>query len=114
MLDKRPDSYNLSMRYCLFLATVVTSIPGFAADVKVMDEIVCKVNGDIITRSELDRDRKRLEADMRQQGLNGARLQDALQQYTPNLLRERIDQLLLIQKAKELNFKVETDVNKEL
>lgn len=114
MPAKLPVSYNLIMRYCLFLATVVTSIPGFAADVKVMDEIVCKVNGDIITRTELDRDRKRLEADMKQQGLNGTRLQDALQQYTPNLLRERIDQLLLIQKAKELNFKVDSDVNKEL
>src|SRR5262245_15294711 len=100
------------MRYSFLLATVVTLIPGFA-EVKVMDEIVCKVNGDIITRTELDRDRKRLEADMKQQGLNGPRLQEALQQYTPNLLRERIDQLLLIQKAKELNLKVETDVNKE-
>ena len=33
----------------------------FAADVNVIEEIVAKVNGDIITRGELEKTRKQLE-----------------------------------------------------
>lgn len=86
----------------------------FCADLTVVDEIVAKVNGDIITRSELARSRKQLEADLRQQGVVGGRLTEALQESGSNLLRERIDQLLLIQKAKELNINVDNELTKIL
>jgi len=98
------------MRYFVLLAVAGLSMP--AADL--MEEIVCKVNGDIITRTELARDRKALEADLKQQNLNAARLDEALKTYSANLLRERIDKLLLQQKGKELNLNVDTDVNKQL
>src|SRR5215510_485507 len=99
------------MRYFLLVAGVTAA---FAADVKVMEEIIAKVNGDIITRTEIERDRKQMEGALKQQGLNGPRLQEAMKSASANLLRERIDQLLLIQKAKELNIKVDSDVTKEL
>ena len=80
-----------------------------------MEEIVCKVNGDIITRTELARDRKGLEADLRQQpGMTGPRLEEAIKNYSGNVLRERIDKLLLQQKGKELNLNVDNDVNKQM
>jgi peptidyl-prolyl cis-trans isomerase SurA len=107
------------MRHKLVLTSVVMSaaivtLNVRAADVAVMDEIVCKVNGDIITRGELERDRRLMEADLRQQGQAGARLQEALRTMAGNGLRDHIDRLLLIQKAKELNLKVEADVNKQI
>jgi len=102
------------MRYKLILAGALVSVAAMAADVTVMDEIVCKVNGDIITRSELERDRRLMEADLRQQGMTAARLQDALRGVAGNGLRDRIDRLLLVQKGKELNLKVESDVNKQI
>src|SRR6266852_7408789 len=86
----------------------------FAADVSVVEEIICKVNSDIVTRNELERSRKQLEADLRQQGLNGVRLQEAVKEASKNILRERIDQLLLVQRAKELNIKVDAEVTKQL
>lgn len=86
--------------------------PVFAA-VDVMDEIVCKVNGEIITRSELERDRKALEAELKRQGLTGARLEEAMQKKFPDILRDRIDTLLLVQKGKELDVKVDADLNKQ-
>ena len=86
----------------------------FAADVAVVEEIVCKVNGDIITRTELDKDRKDAENEFRQQGLTGRALQDAVNSSTRDLLRKRIDQLLLIQKGKELDVKVDPDVTKRM
>jgi parvulin-like peptidyl-prolyl isomerase len=108
------------MRCKLFLtgaiisAAAVLTLDVRAADVAVMDEIVCKVNGDIITRGELERDRRMMEADLRQQGQAGARLAESLRTLTGNGLRDHIDRLLLIQKGKELNVKVETDVNKQI
>jgi parvulin-like peptidyl-prolyl isomerase len=101
------------MRYTILLAGL-TALGSLAADVKVMEEIIAKVNGDIITRTEIERDRRQLEAALRQQGLGGPRLQEAMNGASANLLRERVDQLLLMHKGKELNVNVDSDVTKEL
>ena len=96
--------------------TALLVFAGFAsaADVSVVEEIVCKVNGDIITRTELERDRKDTEAQLRQQGLVGNRLKEAVDGAARNGLRERIDRLLLVQKGKELDIKVDADVAKQI
>lgn len=95
----------------LFL-TAAMSVPG--AEIRVVDEIVAKVNGDIITRSEVDRSRKQLEAELRQRGITGSDLEKELAQREKDLLRDRIDQLLLVQKGKELSINVDPDVSKYL
>jgi peptidyl-prolyl cis-trans isomerase SurA len=82
--------------------------------VKVIEEIAAKVNGDIITRGELEKKRSDAEAEARRQGLNGARLQEAVKEVTSNALRDEIDQLLLVQKAKDLNINVDGDVARRL
>lgn len=100
------------LRSCLILAGVL--VPAAAwADITIMDEIICKVNGDIVTRNELEKDRQELPDNLRQQsGLTGQALDDAVKKNVPNLLRQRIDDLLLQQRAKELDIKVDTEVNK--
>jgi peptidyl-prolyl cis-trans isomerase SurA len=101
------------MRYS-FVAALLLAVPVFAA-VEVMDEIVCKANGDIITRTDLEKDRKNLENDLRTRaGLSGVRLQEEVKKRMSDLLRNRIDQLLLVAKAKELDIKVDTDLNKRM
>lgn len=103
------------MRY---LVVVVAGMAAFAfaslADVVTIEQIVCKLNGDIITNIDLDHDRADLEKSLRANGYTGQRLQDAIKAETPNLLRNKIDNLLLIQKGKELDLKVDADVNKFL
>jgi parvulin-like peptidyl-prolyl isomerase len=86
----------------------------FGSDVSLMEEIICKVNGDIVTRGEMIHDKKAIETELRQQGFSGARLNEALDDSARNILREKIDQLLLVQKAKELDIKVDTELNKQL
>jgi parvulin-like peptidyl-prolyl isomerase len=77
----------------------------------VVEEIAAKVNGDIVTRGELDETRKELEKAARAEGLSGARLQDALKTAQGDALREKIDELLLVQKAKDMpNINVDGDV----
>jgi parvulin-like peptidyl-prolyl isomerase len=85
-----------------------------AADVALVEEIVAKINGDIITRTELDRSRKQLEAAARQSGLRGEALDKAVKDREGDILRDRIDQLLLVQKGKELNISVDTELSKYL
>lgn len=86
--------------------------PALFAEVTIMDEIVCKVNGDIITRSELERARQDLRGELQQQGLTGQGLQDELKKQEQDLLRGRIDDLLLEQRGKEMDLKVDTQLNK--
>jgi peptidyl-prolyl cis-trans isomerase SurA len=85
-----------------------------ASDVKVVEQIVAKVNGDIITTGELVRARMDVEAAARQQGLSGAQLETSIKEREPNLLRDRVDNLLLVQKAKELGINVESELSKQL
>lgn len=84
-----------------------------AADISVIEEIVAKVNGDIVTRGEIERSRRQIETELRsQQNLTGVRLQTAVQERDKDILRERIDQLLLVQKGKEMNVNVESELSR--
>lgn len=84
------------------------------SNVKVVEEIVAKVNGDIITRSEIERNRLGLEQELRQQGLAGAELEKAVKEKEQEALRDQIDQLLLIQKGKDLNINVDPEVTRRI
>src|SRR5690348_18031039 len=84
-----------------------------AADVRVVEEIAAKVNGDIITRGELDQSRKEIEQQLKGEGLSGAKLQDAVKQYSSNALRDQIDQLLLVQRGKDLNVSVDSEITRQ-
>jgi len=85
-----------------------------AADVRIVEEIVAKVNNDVITRGEMARTRQELEAELRQQGLTGAKLQQAVHDRAADVLRDQVDQLLLVQKAKDLNLNVDSEITKRL
>ena len=102
------------MRYRIILVSALAATLLPAAEISVIDEIICKVNGDIVTRGDIERTRKQMEASLRQQGATGQRLADALKDGETNILRERIDSLLLLSKGKELNINVDTEVNKQL
>jgi len=91
---------------------VATGFVCSAADVAVVEEIVAKVNGDIITRGELEQKRKQLEADLKQQGGTQVTIQQSLADHEKDILRNRIDELLLQQKGKDLNINVDSEWSK--
>jgi peptidyl-prolyl cis-trans isomerase SurA len=98
-----------------FVVLIAASLPmAFAADVHVVEEIVAKVNNDIITRGEIEHSRALLIEELRRQGLTGARLNDAVEQQAKDALRDQIDQLLLVQKGKDLEIKVDPDVTRRM
>ena len=99
-----------------FVVLMAAAIPlAFAADVKVVEEIAAKVNGDIITRGELEQRRREIEQQLRQEGLTGQKLADAVKEYSANALSEKIDELLLVQKGRTMeNLKIDPEINRRL
>jgi parvulin-like peptidyl-prolyl isomerase len=86
-----------------------------AADIRVVEEIAAKVNGEIVTKGEIDEQRQLVETYFRQeQHLNGPALLTAVDEQSKNVLRDKIDQLLLVQKAKELEMNVDSEVTRRL
>ncbi len=85
-----------------------------AADINVVEEIVAKVNSEIITRSELDKSKASIAAEMKQRGAADPQAAAALKEREGNVLRDRIDQMLLIQKGKELGISVDAEVSRQM
>lgn len=99
------------MKLRLFGALIVTCA-AFAADVQVVDEIVAKVNGEIVSQDELQRTDREMLAELKAQGDTGPKLEEDYKAREANVLRDRIDELLLVQKAKDLNINVDSEVTK--
>ena len=95
------------------LALLTFSSVGLAADnFTVVDQIVAKVNGDIVSQDEIQHLQRQNAQELRAQGVNGAQYQHELEQRDKDVLRDRIDELLLVQKGNELNINVDSDVSK--
>src|SRR5689334_4211352 len=100
---------------CRLIALIAATLPlAHAADVRIVEEIVAKVNGDIITRGEIERTRQQLEQEFRQQGASGAKLAEAVREQEKNALRDQIDQLLLVQRGKDMNLNVDGDLTRRI
>src|SRR5580704_16072420 len=77
---------------------------------KVVEDIVARVNDQIITSSDYDRAAEQLTAEAGQQSIPPRELE----QKKVDLLRDLIDQQLLLSKGKELGITGETDLIKRL
>jgi len=80
---------------------------------KVVERIIARVNNDIVTQRQFEQKQEDLRAQLAHE-YSGAELDAQLKEQSKNLLRDLIDQDLMVQKAKDLDIKVETDVVKRL
>jgi peptidyl-prolyl cis-trans isomerase SurA len=84
---------------------------------KVIEEIVARVNNEVITRSELEHSKVTAEEDAKQDCQNRCtpeQLKQIAEDSQKNALRNLIDQSLLVQRAKDMSISVEPDVIKQL
>jgi peptidyl-prolyl cis-trans isomerase SurA len=82
-------------------------------NVRLIEEIVAKVNNEIITRTEMDKMRIQIESELRlKKGLAGAELEKEVKAREADAMEAKIDQLLLIQKGKDLNIKVDGEITR--
>lgn len=87
------------------------------AEGKVVEEIVARVNNEIITRSELDHSKVTAADDARQECQNRCtpeQLKTLIEDGQKNALRDLIDQSLLVQRGKDMGLNVEADTIKQL
>ncbi len=99
-------------RFVVLMAAGISFAAG--ADVRVVEEIAAKVNGDIVTKGELDAILREYENEMRQRGQKPAEIQKMLGTIARDSLRDKIDELLLAQKGKQLNIDVKPEVTREI
>ena len=78
----------------------------------VIEEIVARINSDIITRSELERGREQFLNELKDR--YGAQATQKIADREKDILRDLIDQQLLVQKGKELGMTGDTEVIKRL
>ena len=73
--------------------------------VEIIEQILVKVNGEIITKTELE-DRQVAALRQRAQQMSDEELKKAIAAITPEILVDAVDELLLLQRGKELGYKV--------
>src|SRR5580704_9682987 len=87
-------------------------LPALSPADTVIEEIVARVNNEIITRTEYIRSRDQLKQEIQQQNsLNADRIYAEKQR---DVLRDLIDQQLLLQKGKDLGITGDTELIKRL
>ena len=83
-----------------------------AADVQTVEEIIAKVNGDIVTRGEIERTKRQVEEMLKARKVTAAEADRVREEALQNALRDRIDSLLLVNRGKELNINIDGEVSK--
>ena len=86
---------------------------------EIIEQVLVKVNGDIITKTELEdapdrRDPPAMNQDVSPESLkNDEQLKKMLAEVTPRILVEAIDELLMVQLAKERGYRLRDEQFKE-
>jgi peptidyl-prolyl cis-trans isomerase SurA len=83
---------------------------------QVVEELVARVNNEIITTIDFQRARSDAAEGVHDEckGCSPEKIQSALDEIDKNVLRDLIDTSLMVQRAKDLDISVETDIVREL
>ena len=88
-------------RRCLVVALALAAVPLHA---EIIEQVLVKVNGEIITRSEFEKRQIAMLRDrpeLAKLGPNSPQLARAVEESTPNLILDAVDELLWLQRAHE-------------
>ena len=103
--------------HTIALALMLTAAAGATLGADIIEQILVRVNGEIITKSDLE---QRQIAALRQRpevaGLRGddAALAKVLSEVTPQVIVDAVDELLLTQRGKELGYAMGDDQFKSI
>ncbi len=96
---------------CAFMVTAITAPSAHAAHV--VERIIARVNSEIITQRQFEKEKAKLRDELSQQ-FSGPELDAKVNDESKNLLRNLIDSSLMVQKAKDEDINVDTDLIKKL
>ncbi len=99
----------MKKRTVLALLVVIAAVSAVRAEI--IEQILVKVNGEIFTKSDLE---QRQVAALRQKGQaidlksdpNNVQLRKALDDVTPQIMVDAVDEMLIVQRGKELGYKL--------
>jgi parvulin-like peptidyl-prolyl isomerase len=82
----------------------------------VIDSVVAQVNGDVVMLSMVKREIKETIENLKQQGMAEAKATEEVTRRQAELIASLVNEMLLVQKGKELNLteEVENEVNREM
>jgi len=95
------------------LATQMSMGMTLAQEPTVINEIIVRVNTDIITLATYQRNKSELENEQKQKNLPPDKFKEETDKMTSELLQTMIDERLLAQKARELDIDVDAQVNQQ-
>ena len=95
------------------LVLAALGAPAGFAITKIVNRIIARVNNEIITQRNFEQKQQDLRNELAQH-YSGAQLETQYRQESADMLRSMIDEDLLVQKAKDDDINVETDIVKEL
>jgi peptidyl-prolyl cis-trans isomerase SurA len=93
------------------LLCLIAVPPSVTADT-VIEEIIARVNNQIITRTEYQRSKEQLKQEAQEQ--DPANADKTYSEREKDILRDLIDQQLLLEKGKDLGITADTDLVKAL
>ncbi len=101
-------------RLVILLAAIALAAPALRAEI--IERVLVKVNGEIVTQTDLE---TRQSAALRQrrenpQTMSNAELTKALAEVTPTVIVDAVDEILLLQRGKELGYKLTDDKFKQI
>src|SRR5256885_9544234 len=99
-------------RFFPYLLLCLFAVPPFLSADTVVEEIIARVNNQIITRSEYQREREQLKQEAQQQ--DAANADKIVADRDKDVLRGLIDQQLMLEKGKDLGISADTDLIKRL
>lgn len=115
IMTKMRNIYGLICALALPLAAVAQGTTQQGSG-RVVEEVVARVNNEIVTLSDLGRAResilREIEQECTQNPCTAERRQQLTKDAETHLLRDLIDQSLMVQRAKDLGVSVETDLIK--
>src|SRR5438128_10318939 len=100
------------MRRVLPLITLFVTIPATLRPDTVVEHIIVHVNNEFITRSEYQRSKDQLRQEAQQQDPTNA--DNIVAEREQDVLRDLIDQQLLLEKGKDLGITADTEVIKRM
>jgi peptidyl-prolyl cis-trans isomerase SurA len=93
------------------IAALTVGLASATVTAQIIEQVLVKVNGEIITKTELE---SRQIAALRQKNPNlrpnsDAELQKALAEVTPGVIVDAVDEMLMVQRGKELGYTMSTE-----
>lgn len=89
----------------VLLAAIVASATARPA-AEVIEAVLVKVNGDILTKTDLEQRQVQYMRAKNMQPADDAALKKTIDQITPEIVSDAIDEMLMVQRGKALNYKM--------